>query len=484
VRTELSYGPRGSEYDVDVGADRALGSSDPLEMEDAKRDRERADMSHIRILNEAGNDVLRIDMGTGRVEVLRPTEIGDAARAWWDAVETIARATTSEASPPFRNLVFKDVGESGQARPHGDIILQPGRAAPEKPEGSGGSVLVKTASESSTPPQGHVTRFVPVAPAIEHCTFGPDEDFDAMPHQRLIDRADHLQDDGQGSRDEPPPGWRKRPPEGWVRAPGQPADGVFRPWRIETLVDAWDIHDSEHGTGDLAEAGVEAHRQHGRIVALRADLATAQARVRELEAIVFCDDDTCKGCEKSKPGRGPAALMQSMREQIAELHHQLAMDNKRGDRAVAQLCLTWVDALRENPSWRNGQALFNALTQVLPAIAEEVRGSPIDPFHNNRTMANVLAFVLVRLADPREKPGGERTSAVLKAAREAAAEWNADPARGSALVATVAADALPEVTQLAGGGWALYFRAKHIDESERACRAALARLLDRAVPGS
>ena len=129
-----------------MGAYRALGSSDSLEMEDAKRERKRADMSHIRILNEAGNDVLRIDMGTGRVEVLRPKEIGDAARAWWDAVETVARATTSEASPRYRDLVFKDVGESGHARPNGDIIIQPGRAAPPMPEGSGGSV--KIASEA------------------------------------------------------------------------------------------------------------------------------------------------------------------------------------------------------------------------------------------------------------------------------------------------------------------------------------------------
>jgi hypothetical protein len=108
-------------------------------------------MSYIRILNEAGSDVLRIDMGSGRVEILKPGELGDAARAFWDAIDTIGRSMSPDGSPRFRNLVFQDVGESGHALPNGDVIVRPGRAASPRPKGSGGNVVLTCSTTRPTP---------------------------------------------------------------------------------------------------------------------------------------------------------------------------------------------------------------------------------------------------------------------------------------------------------------------------------------------
>lgn len=38
---------------------------------------------------------------------------------------------------------------------------------------------------------------------------------------------------------------------------------------------------------------------------------------------------------------------------------------------------------KENPNWRIGQTYFNVLYQLYPDLADEIRGSSIDPFHTN-----------------------------------------------------------------------------------------------------
>lgn len=42
-----------------------------------------------------------------------------------------------------------------------------------------------------------------------------------------------------------------------------------------------------------------------------------------------------------------------------------------------------VEKIRRYYKWRYGQALFNALSNVRPQLAEEIRGTPLDPFHVN-----------------------------------------------------------------------------------------------------
>lgn len=40
-------------------------------------------------------------------------------------------------------------------------------------------------------------------------------------------------------------------------------------------------------------------------------------------------------------------------------------------------------ALHSPPEWRIGQALFNALYNLNPRLADEIRGTDCDPFHND-----------------------------------------------------------------------------------------------------
>lgn len=45
---------------------------------------------------------------------------------------------------------------------------------------------------------------------------------------------------------------------------------------------------------------------------------------------------------------------------------------------------------RENPDWRVGQAWFNALHEIDPGLANQIRGSQDDPFYRDD---RVTAFV-------------------------------------------------------------------------------------------
>ena len=46
-----------------------------------------------------------------------------------------------------------------------------------------------------------------------------------------------------------------------------------------------------------------------------------------------------------------------------------------------------------HPSYRNGQALFNVLYDVRPDLAEQVRGTHLDPFYDNGLVGEFLDFV-------------------------------------------------------------------------------------------
>lgn len=44
-------------------------------------------------------------------------------------------------------------------------------------------------------------------------------------------------------------------------------------------------------------------------------------------------------------------------------------------------------------SWRKGQTYFNVLTKLHPELAEEVRGSKIDPFYNDERLPEFFKFI-------------------------------------------------------------------------------------------
>lgn len=51
------------------------------------------------------------------------------------------------------------------------------------------------------------------------------------------------------------------------------------------------------------------------------------------------------------------------------------------------------EAQVEHPEWRAGQAAFNVLLELHPAIAEKVRGTDLDSFPSDTIEAEFLEFV-------------------------------------------------------------------------------------------
>lgn len=49
--------------------------------------------------------------------------------------------------------------------------------------------------------------------------------------------------------------------------------------------------------------------------------------------------------------------------------------------------------LVRNKTWRAGQGLFNAIDLVRPDIANKIRGTPVDPFYDNKKIKECLIFV-------------------------------------------------------------------------------------------
>lgn len=53
-------------------------------------------------------------------------------------------------------------------------------------------------------------------------------------------------------------------------------------------------------------------------------------------------------------------------------------------------------SLRLHPNWRKGQAFFNMLARVRPDLSEQIRATPLDPFHRSDVLPNMLAWVAER----------------------------------------------------------------------------------------
>lgn len=58
-------------------------------------------------------------------------------------------------------------------------------------------------------------------------------------------------------------------------------------------------------------------------------------------------------------------------------------------------------ACQLNPRWRLGQVAFNVLWEVRPDLSEQVRATPLDPFHNRATLQEFYEWVKRHWDDPR-----------------------------------------------------------------------------------
>jgi len=51
------------------------------------------------------------------------------------------------------------------------------------------------------------------------------------------------------------------------------------------------------------------------------------------------------------------------------------------------------------PSWREGQAVFNALHSLHPELADEIRTTELDPFYQDARLPELYAWIAEELAE-------------------------------------------------------------------------------------
>ncbi len=108
-------------------------------------------MSHLRIQAADATDLVRIDLQTGDVEVLKPEQIGDAARAFWDAVQTAWLAIhQQDGITLFGDFIFR----SGEGDRPGDISFISGAGAGPCP---GGNVKIHAIEDAASADPGTKT---------------------------------------------------------------------------------------------------------------------------------------------------------------------------------------------------------------------------------------------------------------------------------------------------------------------------------------
>lgn len=75
-------------------------------------------MSQLRIQNPFGEDLVTISLDDGTVNVKEPSELSDAARAFWDGVHTVRHLYQG-----YNDIILKG-GPEGDDDKTGDIVIK------------------------------------------------------------------------------------------------------------------------------------------------------------------------------------------------------------------------------------------------------------------------------------------------------------------------------------------------------------------------
>lgn len=90
-------------------------------------------------------------------------------------------------------------------------------------------------------------------------------------------------------------------------------------------------------------------------------------------------------------GRRAAAASRTHLRWLSTTRKQPVTDNK---------LLEFIDRCAtdqyKNPEWRKGQAYFNSLYDFDPKLADEIRGTELDPFYNDQIITKFLEYILER----------------------------------------------------------------------------------------
>lgn len=74
-------------------------------------------------------------------------------------------------------------------------------------------------------------------------------------------------------------------------------------------------------------------------------------------------------------------------------------------KAVEVIDYVCAGMLARHKNWRAGQGLFNAILLVRPDLAEKIRGTDKDCFHDNKKLSVVVSWLKSELAkEAAEKP--------------------------------------------------------------------------------
>lgn len=60
---------------------------------------------------------------------------------------------------------------------------------------------------------------------------------------------------------------------------------------------------------------------------------------------------------------------------------------------LLELVMLQREMVERNPSWRQGQALFNAMYELFPEVSETVRGTLNDPFYKDTRIEKCFEFI-------------------------------------------------------------------------------------------
>lgn len=66
---------------------------------------------------------------------------------------------------------------------------------------------------------------------------------------------------------------------------------------------------------------------------------------------------------------------------------------KLNAKQLLELVILQREMAERNPSWRQGQALFNAMYKLFPEVSETVRGTLNDPFYNDTRIERCFEFI-------------------------------------------------------------------------------------------
>lgn len=67
---------------------------------------------------------------------------------------------------------------------------------------------------------------------------------------------------------------------------------------------------------------------------------------------------------------------------------------KLTEEQLHQLNVDIETAIKENKTWRRGQAHFNVLYAQYPFIANKIRSTSIDPFYNDLLIASFWSYLM------------------------------------------------------------------------------------------